>query len=51
MPPTLNDLTTLARQGGDILRGAFGRHLRVDYKGLIDLVSEADRQSEQLLLG
>ena len=51
MPPTLNDLTSLARQAGDILRGDFGQQLHVDHKGLIDLVSEADRQSEQLLLG
>jgi len=51
MPPTLTDLTSLARQAGDILRQSFGLHLRVDHKGLIDLVSEADRQSEQFLLG
>ncbi len=50
MPPTLTDLTMLARQAGDILHGDFGQHLRVDHKGLIDLVSEADRQSEQFLL-
>jgi len=50
MPPTLNDLTTLARQAGDILRSSFGQRLRVHHKGLIDLVSDADRQSEQFLL-
>ena len=50
MPPTLTDITTLARQAGYILRHDFGQHLRVDHKGLIDLVSEADRQSEQFLL-
>ncbi len=50
MPPTLTDITTIARQAGDILRRDFGQHLRVDHKGLIDLVSEADRQSEQFLL-
>jgi myo-inositol-1(or 4)-monophosphatase len=51
MPPTLDDLTTLAHQAGDVLCNAFGQHLHVDHKGLIDLVSEADRLSEQLLLG
>ena len=51
MPPTLSDLSTLARQAGDILRASFGQHLHVDHKGLIDLVTEADRQSEQFLLG
>ncbi len=50
MPPTLTDLISLARQAGDILRKDFGQHLRVDHKGLIDLVSEADHQSEQFLL-
>ncbi len=50
MLPTLNDLTTLALQAGEILRRNFNQHLRVDHKGLIDLVSEADRQSEQFLL-
>ncbi len=50
MPPTLTDLTSLARQAGDILHRDFGQHLRVEHKGLIDLVSEADHQSEQFLL-
>jgi len=50
MPPTLTNLTVLARQAGDILCHAFGQHQRVDHKGLIDLVSEADRQSEEFLL-
>jgi len=50
MPPTLTDLITLAKQAGEILRSSFGQHLRVDHKGVIDLVSEADRQSEQFLL-
>ncbi len=50
MPPNLTDLITLARQSGDILRRNFGQHLHVDHKGLIDLVTEADKQSEQFLL-
>jgi myo-inositol-1(or 4)-monophosphatase len=50
MPPTLTDLIILARQAGDILRASFGLHLQVDHKGVIDLVSEADHQSEQFLL-
>lgn len=50
MPPTLTDLTNFARQAGGILRQSFGLHLQVDHKGVIDLVSEADRQSEQYLL-
>jgi myo-inositol-1(or 4)-monophosphatase len=50
MPPTLNNLITLARASGEILLHSFGQHLRVDHKGLIDLVTEVDRQSEQFLL-
>ncbi len=50
MPPTLTDLITLARQAGDILRTNFGLLLQVDHKGVIDLVSEADRLSEKFLL-
>jgi myo-inositol-1(or 4)-monophosphatase len=50
MPPTLNDLITLASQAGLILRQSFGLHLQVDHKGVIDLVSEADRLSEKFLL-
>jgi myo-inositol-1(or 4)-monophosphatase len=50
MPPTLPDLITLARQAGAILRTSFGLHLQVDHKGVIDLVSEADRLSEKFLL-
>lgn len=50
MSPTLTNVNTLARQAGDILRTNFGQHLHVDHKGVIDLVSEADRRSEQFLL-
>jgi myo-inositol-1(or 4)-monophosphatase len=50
MPPTLTDLITLSRQAGDILRTSFGQNLHVDHKGVIDLVSEADRQSETFML-
>jgi len=50
MRPTLIELITLARQAGEILRINFGLNLRVDHKGVIDLVSQADRESEALLL-
>lgn len=50
MTPDLADLELLARQAGDILRANFGRHLRIDHKGIIDLVTEADRQSEAFLV-
>lgn len=49
--PTLNDIEILARQAGVILRNGFGRDHQVIYKGIIDPVTEVDRQSEAFLLG
>lgn len=51
MQPTLSYLEMLARRAGDILRGGYNREHRVDYKGVIDLVTEVDHQSEAFLLG
>lgn len=51
MLPTLPDLERMARQAGEILRAGYGREHQVGYKGLIDLVTEVDRQSETFLLG
>jgi myo-inositol-1(or 4)-monophosphatase len=51
MLPTLLDLERLARQAGDILRLGYEQEHQVDYKGAIDLVTEVDHQSEDLLLG
>ncbi len=48
--PTLQDLILLARQAGEILRLGFGKTHQVDYKSLIDPVTEIDRQSEAFLL-
>lgn len=49
--PALHDLETLARQAGEILRAGYEKEHRVDYKGVIDLVTEVDHQSEAFLLG
>ena len=51
MQPTLSDLERLARQAGEILRLGYEQEHQVDYKGAIDLVTEVDHQSEDLLLG
>jgi myo-inositol-1(or 4)-monophosphatase len=51
MQPTLSDLERLARQAGEILRLGYEQEHQVDYKGVIDLVTEVDHQSEELLLG
>jgi myo-inositol-1(or 4)-monophosphatase len=39
-----------ARRGGEVLRRAFGRRRTIEYKGGIDLVTDADRASEEVLL-
>ena len=51
MTPTLDDLETLARQAGDILRAGYGRPRQIHHKGVIDLVTDVDHQSEDFLLG
>lgn len=51
MTPTLQDLLALARQAGEILRAGYGQEQRVTHKGVIDLVTEYDHQSETFLLG
>ncbi|MFH2038799.1 MAG: inositol monophosphatase family protein, partial [Chloroflexota bacterium] len=48
--PTLIDLEILARQAGEILRGGYAKKHQVDHKGIIDLVTEIDHQSEDLIL-
>jgi len=56
MKPKIIDLEELARQAGEILRAGFGErpgfnhNHRVDYKGVINPVTEMDRQSEAFLL-
>ena len=49
--PTLTDLETLAREAGAILREGYQKEHQVEFKGVIDLVTEVDHQSEDLLLG
>jgi myo-inositol-1(or 4)-monophosphatase len=49
--PTLIYIERLARQAGQILRAGYQQKHQIDYKGVIDLVTEVDRQSEDYLLG
>lgn len=51
MPLTLSYLERLARQAGEILRAGYDKEHQVGYKGVIDLVTEVDHQSEAFLLG
>jgi myo-inositol-1(or 4)-monophosphatase len=56
MSPSLADLETLARHAGEILRNGFeprpgfGRRLKVEHKGDIDLVTEMDHQAEKYII-
>jgi myo-inositol-1(or 4)-monophosphatase len=51
MQPTLSYLESLARHAGAILHAGYNKEHQVGYKGVIDLVTEVDHQSEAYLLG
>lgn len=51
MQPTLSYLENLARHAGEIQRAGYNQEHQVGYKGVIDLVTEVDHQSEAYLLG
>ena len=51
MTPTLSEVERLAREAGIILRAGYSKEHQVNYKGVIDLVTEVDHQSEAYLLG
>lgn len=50
MIPTLTDIELLARSAGAILREGYNKEHEIRYKGVIDLVTEADHASEAFLL-
>ena len=50
MRPSLSDLERLARLAGELLHLGYEQEHQVDYKDIIDLVTEVDRQSEALIL-
>lgn len=51
MQPSLSHVENLARHAGAILRAGYDTEHQVGYKGVIDLVTEVDHQSEEYLLG
>src|SRR5688572_19223775 len=51
MQPTLSYLEDLARTAGAILRAGYQQEHEINYKGVIDLVTEVDHRSEAFLLG
>jgi len=51
MLPSIDFLIELSKEAGEILKAGFGQEHQVTYKGPIDLVTEIDRKSEDLLVG
>lgn len=51
MEPGLNDIIEIAQQAGVILRDGFGKQHQLEFKGEIDLVTEADHRSDEFILG
>ena len=49
--PSLSDLESLARAAGKILHDGYEKDHDIQFKGVIDLVTEIDHQSEKYLLG
>ncbi len=43
-------MQAMAREAGGLLMGYFKQHVKIEYKGDVDLVTVADRQSEALIL-
>ncbi|HTV65111.1 MAG TPA: inositol monophosphatase family protein [Bryocella sp.] len=46
----LPDLQRIAREAGALLMEHFARHVAIEYKGEVDLVTVADRSSEELIV-
>ncbi|HSM25930.1 MAG TPA: inositol monophosphatase family protein, partial [Anaerolineaceae bacterium] len=50
MAPTIDELIRLAKGAGKILKDGFGKQHEIKMKGVIDLVTEIDKQSEDYLV-
>jgi myo-inositol-1(or 4)-monophosphatase len=50
MSQYLHDLEPIAREAGALLMSFFDRHIKIEYKGDVDLVTAADRASEKLIV-
>jgi len=50
MSQYLQDLEPIAREAGALLMSYFDRHIKIEYKGDVDLVTAADRASEKLIV-
>ena len=47
----LNFTVNLAKKAGEYLRESFGKELEVEHKGRIDLVTQVDRNSQDMIVG
>jgi myo-inositol-1(or 4)-monophosphatase len=50
MEPNLIEMEAWAQQAGEVLLRGLGQDIQIDHKSEIDLVTEIDRRSEELLL-
>lgn len=50
MPEQGDFAISIAREAGALLKDRFKEKHRIDYKGEIDIVTEADRMSEKILI-
>jgi len=50
MSEYLPELESIAREAGALLMSYFDRHIKIEYKGEVDLVTAADRASEKLIV-
>ena len=51
MPEFVRAMTDIAREAGSVLMEHFRRRVQIEYKGDVDLVTVADRRSEELIVG
>ncbi len=50
MQPTLSDVISMTRQAGNILQAGYGKKHEIQHKGTIDLVTDSDHRSEELII-
>src|SRR5712671_3752455 len=46
----ISPMQAMAREAGSLVMGYFRQHVKIEYKGAVDLVTVADRKSEALIL-
>jgi myo-inositol-1(or 4)-monophosphatase len=49
-PDLISNMQAIAREAGSLVMGYFRQHVKIEYKGAVDLVTVADRESEALIL-